>query len=324
MDERTTLRYVDELQGQIDQLRRIIKGGGGGSSVVINPEGAATADLEKIKSGDTIYGLNYNKNANRPQVNSNLLTGNKTSKQLNIAESMTEAEYAALSSKNEHEIYFLQEHASVVTETEDNFTIEWEAYSDPAYVATLSYVPSDQDVTSITGVTCDTDSIEIVTFELDHHGEVSVTIGCEDPSEVPDTVEFTFTFIQPAGGTRIVKNGVDFGADTFTTAPIKIGKWIDGKDLYRQIISASEITADSSSSALVENVSFFATEFISCTDDVTSHTFSPGTYSTYTIAGAGTDYCYVYNDSGSLKILNANRVNTMSAIACVIYTKTTP
>lgn len=213
MDERTTLRYIDELQGQIDQLKNIIKGGGGGGgSVVINPEGAATADLEKIKKGDTIYGLNYNKNANRPQINSNLLTGNKTSKQLNIAENMTESEYAALSSKNEHEIYFLQENASIVTETEDGFTITWEAYSDPAYVATLSYTPSDQDVTEITSVTCDTDTIEIVTFSLAPHGDVSVTIGCADPSEVPEAVEFTFTFIQPAGSTRIMKNGVQFGS----------------------------------------------------------------------------------------------------------------
>lgn len=238
MDERTTLRYIDELQGQIDQLKKIIKGGGGGGSVVINPEGAATADLEKIKSGDTIYGLNYNKNANRPQVNGNLLTGNKNSKQLNIAESMTEVEYAALSSMNEHEVYFLQENASTVTETEDGFTIEWEAYSDPAYVATLSYTPSDQDVTGISSVTCDTDTIEIVTFEL-NHGTVSVTIGCEDPSGVPEAVEFTFTFTQPAGGTRIVKDGLDFGADTFTTIPIKVGKWIDGKDLYRVVLSAN-------------------------------------------------------------------------------------
>ena len=209
MDERTMLRYVDELQGQIDRLKKMI-GGGGGGSVVINPEGAATSDLEKIKSGDTIYGLNYNKNANRPQVNGNLLTGNKNSKQLNIAENITEAEYAALSSKNENEIYFLQEKASIVTETEDGFTITWESYSDPAYVATLSYTPSDQDVTGITSVTCDTDTIEIVTFEL-NHGDVSVTIGCEDPSEVPEAVEFTFTFTQPAGSTRIVKNGLQFG-----------------------------------------------------------------------------------------------------------------
>lgn len=224
MDDRTTLRYIDELQGQIDQLKKIIKGGGGGGgSVVINPEGSATADLEKIKSGDTIYGLNYNKNANRPQINGNLLTGNKNSKQLSIAENMTEDEYADLSSTNEHEIYFLQEHASIVTETEDSFAITWEAYSDPAYVATLSYTPSDQDVTAITSVTCDTDTIEIVTFSIDQHGDVSVTIGCEDPSEVPDEVEFTFTFTQPAGSTRIMKNGLQFGGNDGQLSEITAG-----------------------------------------------------------------------------------------------------
>lgn len=40
-----------------EQLRKIDSGGGGGTTVVANPEGAATADLTKLKVGDTIYGV---------------------------------------------------------------------------------------------------------------------------------------------------------------------------------------------------------------------------------------------------------------------------
>lgn len=40
-----------------EQLRKIDSGGGGGTTVVANPEGSATADLTKLKVGDTIYGV---------------------------------------------------------------------------------------------------------------------------------------------------------------------------------------------------------------------------------------------------------------------------
>ena len=212
MDERTTLRYIDELQGQIDQLRRIIKGGGGGGSIVINPEGSATTDLEKIKSGDTIYGLNYNKNANRPQINGNLLTGNKNSKQLNIAEEMSEAAYAALSSKNENEIYFLTENAPIFTETDTVAAsgITWSAGQEPdTYEATLSYSVVDTDTTGVVGVTCDNDLITIgdPTFSV---GTVSVPMVCDDPSEITGDIEFVYTLEQPAGKKSVYFNGKEY------------------------------------------------------------------------------------------------------------------
>ena len=318
-------KVYDELYGMIEDLRKQIGSGGGGGGIEINPEGAATADLEKIKKGSDIYGLNYNKNANRPQINGNLLTGNKNSKQLNIAEEMSEAAYAALSSKNENEIYFLTENAPIFTETDTVAAsgITWSAGEDPdTYIATLAYSVVDADTTGVAGVTCDNELITIgdPTYST---GTVSVPMICEDPTAITGDIEFIFTLEQPAGGKKIVHNGEEYGSFNYSTSPVKIGKWIDGKDLYRQIISASAIAVDSGSAALVEGVDFFATEFITCTDDSTGSTFSPGVYSTYTISGAGTDYCAVYKDSGNLKILNNNRVNKMSAVACVIYTKTT-
>ena len=318
-------KVYDELYGMIEDLRKQIGSGGGGGGIVINPEGAATADLEKIKKGSTIYGLNYNKNSNRPQINGNLLTGNKSSKQLNIAEEMSEAAYAALTSKNENEIYFLTENAPIFTETDTVAAsgITWSAGTDPdTYEATLSYTVVDTDTTGVIGVTCDNDLITIGDPTLST-GTVSVPMICEDPTAITGDIEFVFTLEQPAGGKKIIHNGEEYGSFNYSTSPVKIGKWIDGKDLYRQIISANEIAADSSSAALVSGVDFFATEFILCVDDVSHGRFSPGTYSTYTISGSGTDYCTVYDDNGSLKITNANRVNKMSAVACVIYTKAT-
>ena len=217
MDERTTLRYIDELQGQIDRLKKMIGGGGGGGSVVINPEGAATADLEKIKSGGIIYGLNYNKNANRPQINGNLLTGNKNSKQLNIAEEMSEAAYAALASKNENEIYFLTQNAPVFTETDTvaSSGITWIAGEDPdTYTATLSYSVVDTDTTGVVSVTCDNEDIEIgdCTFSS---GSVSVPMVCADPTAITGDIEFVFTLTQPEGTKRIVKNNKQFGGYSY-------------------------------------------------------------------------------------------------------------
>lgn len=318
-------KVYDELYGMIEDLQKQIGSGGGGGGIVINPEGAATADLEKIKKGSTIYGLNYNKNANRPQINGNLLTGNKNSKQLNIAEEMSEAAYAALTSKNENEIYFLTENAPIFTETDTvaSSGISWVAGSDPdTYEATLSYSVADTDTTGVVGVTCDNDLITIgdPTYEA---GAVSVPMICEDPTAITGDIEFVFTLEQPAGGKKIIHNGEEYGSFNYSTSPVKIGKWIDGKDLYRQIISANAIDADSASAALVSGVDFFATEFILCIDDVTHGKFSPGTFSTYAISGAGSTYCCILYDDGDLKFLNANRVNKMSAVACVIYTKAT-
>lgn len=55
--------YTDPPQSRIEDLLIELKetieegGGGGGTTVVPNPSGEATADLEKIKIGSTIYAI---------------------------------------------------------------------------------------------------------------------------------------------------------------------------------------------------------------------------------------------------------------------------
>lgn len=230
-------KVYDELYGMIEDLKKQI-GSGGGGGIEINPEGAATADLEKIKKGTDIYGLNYNKNANRPQINGNLLTGNKSSKQLNIAEEMSEAAYAALSSKNENEIYFLTENAPIFTETDTVAAsgIAWSEGTDPdTYEATLSYSVVDTDTTGVIGVTCDNDLITIgdPTYST---GSVSVPMICEDPTAISGDIEFVFTLEQPAGGTKIMHGVNEYATKVYSSTPEKVGKWIDGSAVYRQVI----------------------------------------------------------------------------------------
>ena len=206
MDERTTLRYIDELQGQIDKLKKMINGGVG-SSVDYNTEVT-----------------------NLPKVNGITLKGNKKSSDLKIVYSMTEAEYAA-ATKNAESIYCLQQNAAEVTET-DSVSITWEQSGDD-YVATLSYTPSDQDVTNVIDVTCDSDTVTIESFSL-VHGDVVATLSTTDPAEVPESVDFTFILSQPIGKTRIVKDGVVFGGEYYSTYEQVAGHWIDGRTLYQK------------------------------------------------------------------------------------------
>ena len=248
-------KVYDELYGMIEDLKKQIGSGGGGGGIVINPEGAATADLEKIKKGTDIYGLNYNKNANRPQINGNLLTGNKNSKQLNIAEEMSEAAYAALSSKNENEIYFLTENAPIFTETDTVAAsgITWSAGTDPdTYEATLSYSVTDTDTTGVVGVTCDNELITIgdPTYEA---GAVSVPMICEDPTAITGDIEFVFTLEQPAGGKKIVHNGEEFATENFSTNDIVIGKWVDGSPIYRSTVALKNVATSTSEHTVKEN-----------------------------------------------------------------------
>lgn len=231
-------KVYDELYGMIEDLKKQIGSGGGG--IEINPEGAATADLEKIKKGTDIYGLNYNKNANRPQINGNLLTGNKSSKQLNIAEEMSEAAYTALTSKNENEIYFLTENAPIFTETDTvaSSGITWSEGTDPdTYEATLSYSVVDTNTTGVIGVTCDNELITIgdPTYST---GSVSVPMICDDPTAITGDIEFVYTLEQPAGGTKIAHGEEEYGIDLYSRKPVKVGKWIDGRDVYRVVIDS--------------------------------------------------------------------------------------
>lgn len=52
------MRYVDELQGQIDKLKKMIKGAGGGSTVTITPtldDGVKVADFTIGEDSGSIY-----------------------------------------------------------------------------------------------------------------------------------------------------------------------------------------------------------------------------------------------------------------------------
>lgn len=212
-------KVYDELYGMIEDLRKQIGSGGGGN--------------------------NYNKLKNRPLVNGNLLTGDKNSKQLNIAEEMTEAAYAALASKNENEIYFLTENAPIFTETDTVAAsgITWSAGEDPdTYITTLSYSVVDTDTTGVVGVTCDNKLITIgdPTYEA---GSVSVPMICEDPTAITGDIEFVFTLEQPAGGTKIMHGGEEYGAKVYSSTPEKVGKWIDGTAVYRQVIEITPAAA---------------------------------------------------------------------------------
>lgn len=214
----TIEKVYDELMSRID---KIMRGGAGGSD-------------------------NYNKLKNRPQINGNLLTGNKNSKQLNIAEEMTEADYAALASKNENEIYFLSENAPIFTEsaTVAASEITWSVGEYPdTYIATLSYSVVDTDTTGVVGVTCDNDLITIgdSTYES---GSVSVPMICEDPTAITGDIEFVFTLKQPAGGTKIMHGAEEYGIESYSTKPVKVGKWIDNRDIFRVVIVGESVTGN--------------------------------------------------------------------------------
>lgn len=128
-----------------------------------------------------------------------------------------------------------------------------------------------------------------------------------------------FTIGEDSGVIYAPSNAIVYSSDE-----VEIGTWIDGKPLYRKVISADNITADAYSSDLVSGVDFFATEFILCVDSTASTSNSPGVVSTYNIAGVGTDYAAVNKSADNgLRFVNLNRVNTINAIASVIYTKVT-
>lgn len=202
-------KVYDELYGMIEDLKKQINGGG-------------SKDYDKLD--------------NRPKVNNITLSGNKKSSDLKIAYSMTESEYAA-ATKNAESIYCLQENATTFEEEDEtaSASIEWSAGDPSGYVATWVYAPSNQDFTGCTAVNCDDATITIDDFRV-VEGNVQVFLSCEDTAEIGEAVTFTFTLTQPAGNTRIVKNGVEFGVPRvdYSTTERKIGKWVDGSDLYEK------------------------------------------------------------------------------------------
>ena len=179
-------KVYDELMAQIEDLKKAIAGGSGGS-------------------------IDYDRLDNRPKVNNITLTGNKKSSDLKIAYSMTEAEYAA-ATKNAESIYCLQENATTFEEEDESASsyIEWSAGDPSGYVATWVYAPSNQNFTGCTAVECDDAAITVEGFVV-AEGEVQVFLSCDDTTQIGETVTFTYTLTQPAGSTRIMKNGLQIG-----------------------------------------------------------------------------------------------------------------
>lgn len=203
-------KVYDELMAQIEDLKKAVAALSGGTD-------------------------DYDDLSNRPKVNNITLTGNKKSSDLKIAYSMTEAEYAA-ATKNAESIYCLQENATTFEEEDESASsyIEWSAGDPSGYVATWVYAPSNQNFTGCTAVECDDAAITVEGFSV-IDGNVQVYLSCDDTAQIGETVTFTYTLTQPAGSTRITKNGVEFGVNPFifSTTEQKVGEWINGKPVYQ-------------------------------------------------------------------------------------------
>lgn len=185
-------KVYDELMAQIEDLKKAVASMSGGTD-------------------------DYDDLSNRPKVNNITLSGNKKSSDLKIVYNMTEAEYAS-ATKNAESIYCLQENATEFEE-EDSFAAssiasDWTTDISGGYLTNLTYAPSNQDFTNVIGVTCDNDLIEVLSYEVDAHGDVMTALHTDDYTAITGTLTFTYTLTQPAGATRIVKNGVAF-ADNY-------------------------------------------------------------------------------------------------------------
>lgn len=85
------IQYTDPPQSRMEDLLLELKeaiegGGGGGTTVVANPEGEATDELEKLQVGSDIYGIpkDYAELDNKPSINDVELSGNKTASELGL------------------------------------------------------------------------------------------------------------------------------------------------------------------------------------------------------------------------------------------------
>lgn len=182
-------KVYDELMAQIEDLKKAVAGGSGGG----------TKDYDKLD--------------NRPKVNNITLTGNKKSSDLKIAYSMTEAEYAA-ATKNAESIYCLQENAGTITDSAYvNLEVaDWTEVSG-VYKQTQPFV---FEVTPAAGWTIEDVSIETGIATVDSYKVtadpfgLSITYAAETLPEYGITATVTVTINQPAGSTRIVKNGLEY------------------------------------------------------------------------------------------------------------------
>lgn len=285
-------KVYDELMAQIEDLKKAIAGGSGGSK-------------------------DYDKLDNRPKVNNITLTGNKKSSDLKIAYSMTEAEYVA-ATKNAESIYCLQENATAFEEEDETASnnIEWSA-SGSGYAATWVYAPSNQNFTGCSAVECDDATITVDSFSV-VEGEVQVFLSCEDTSQIGETVTFTFTLTQPAGGSRIVKDGIEFGTDLYSETPVKVGTWIDGRPVYRQVVKSTLSTGGSAAFGGFYEATMDTSELH--VDDLLS------AYGYFDYISGGTNYrrswfLYGVDESGDISVYSNSQRTNVSSTVVITYTR---
>lgn len=197
-------KVYDELMAQIEDLKKAVSGGGSGTK-------------------------NYNDLDNRPYINSKLLTGNKNSKQIGVAEYITAENYAALESPSEHEIYFVSDRPAAVAWgfTKPTAQIHW-TEGDNTYTATVSAAigAEGEFYKSIISATVDDDAVSIESSALEHSPvhAVVLSISCDDPEAITATgLDFMFSFAAETGQRRIIHNGMEYGTGNIEVKKIDAG-----------------------------------------------------------------------------------------------------
>ena len=97
-------------------------------------------------------------------------------------------------------------------------------------------------------------------------------------------------------------------------------RWIDGKMIYRRVLVVNNISPDTVSETLIEDIDYFNCDAITVVAN--NEAYSPSAISMYNYQGVGTFYAIVYKDSdNTICIKNQSRQNSVSVIAIVNYTK---
>ena len=185
-------KVYDELMAQIEDLKKAVTGGGSGTK-------------------------NYNELDNRPYINSKLLTGNKNSKQIGVAEYITAEDYADLESPSEHEIYFVSDRPEVAAWgfTKSTAQIHW-TEGDNTYTATVSAAigAEGEFYKSIISAAVDDETVSIESSALEHSpvNAVVMTISCDEPEAITaSSLQFMFSFEAETGQRQIIHNGMRYG-----------------------------------------------------------------------------------------------------------------
>lgn len=186
-------KVYDELMAQIEDLKKAIAGGSGGTS-------------------------NYNELDNRPYINSKLLTGNKNSKQIGVAEYITSEDYSDLESPSEHEIYFVSDRPEVVNwgTTYQAGWITW-TEGEGEYTATVSFATGSDGVyyKSVLDASVNDAAITIESTEIEYSPTpgINLSLSCDDPGAITETsLRFTVDFAAETGAKKIIHNGMTYGS----------------------------------------------------------------------------------------------------------------